>query len=135
VELGKQKALLVLGIPRQSFLEKVVIKQGELSHKDVEILGLEIMDSTKGEMIEQTLDEITKKVGIPVQIVADNGSDLARGIKLYQQKYPDLIYTHDVTHAMALLLKKHLGSDDRYQSFIKECNICRQRLQQTELSF
>jgi hypothetical protein len=135
VELGKQKALLVLGIPRQNFLEKVVIKQGELSHKDVEILGLEIMDSTKGEMIEQTLDEITKKVGIPVQIVADNGSDLARGIKLYQQKYPDLIYTHDVTHAMALLLKKHLGSDDRYQSFIKECNICRQRLQQTELSF
>jgi hypothetical protein len=135
VELGKQKALLVLGVRQQYFLEKVAIQQGELSHKDVEILGLEIMDSTKGEMIEQKLDEISKKVGIPLQIVADNGSDLARGIKLYQQKYPDLIYTHDVTHAMALLLKKHLGSDDRYQSFIKECNICRQRLQQTELSF
>jgi hypothetical protein len=77
----------------------------------------------------------TKKVGVPVQIVADNGSDLARGINLYKQKHPELIYTHDVTHAMALLLKKQLGSDDRYQSFIKECNICRQRLQQTELSF
>jgi hypothetical protein len=135
VELGKQKALLVLGVPRQHFLEKVAIEQGELLHRDVEVLGLEIMDSTKGEMIEQKLDKISKKVGVPVQIVADNGSDLARGINLYKQKHPELIYTHDVTHAMALLLKKQLGSDDRYQSFIKECNICRQRLQQTELSF
>jgi hypothetical protein len=135
VELGKQKALLVLGVSRQHFLETVVNKQGGLSHKDVEVLGLEIMDSTKGEMIEEKLDEISKRVGIPVQIVADNGSDLARGINLYQEKHPDSIYTHDVTHAMALLLKNQLGSDDRYQSFIKECNICRQKLQQTELSF
>jgi hypothetical protein len=135
VELGKQKALLVLGVSRQHFLETVVNKQGGLSQKDVEVLGLEIMDSTKGEMIEEKLDEISKRVGIPVQIVADNGSDLARGINLYQEKHPDSIYTHDVTHAMALLLKNQLGSDDRYQSFIKECNICRQKLQQTELSF
>lgn len=106
-----------------------------LSHHDVEILGLEIMSSTKGELIEQQLDKISKRVGIPVQIVADNGSDLARGIKLYQQKHPSLIYTHDVTHAMALILKNQLDSDDRYQAFVKKCNICRQKLQQTELSF
>lgn len=135
VELGKQKALLVLGVPREYFLEKVVNKQGGLSHKDVQVLGLEIMDSTKGEIIEEKLAEISKRVGVPVQIVADNGSDLARGINLYQENHPDSIYTHDVTHAMALLLKNQLGSDDRYQSFIKECNICRQKLQQTELSF
>jgi hypothetical protein len=135
VELGSQKALLILGVSRQDFLEKVANKEGALSHKDVEVLGLEIMDSTKGEMIEEKLDEISKRVGVPVQVVADNGSDLARGINLYQAKHPDTIYTYDVTHAMALLLKNQLNSDDRYQSFIKECNICRQKLQQTELSF
>jgi hypothetical protein len=135
IELGKQKALVVLGVPQQHFLEKVVKERRGLSHSDVEILGLEIMNSTKGELIEQQLEKISKRVGVPVQIVADNGSDLARGIKLYQQKHPKLIYTHDVTHAMALLLKYQLNSDDRYQSFVKECNICRQKLQQTELSF
>lgn len=135
IELGKQKALVVLGVSQQHFLEKVVSEQRGLSHSDVEILGLEIMNSTKGELIEQQLEKISKRVGIPVQIVADNGSDLARGIKLYQQKHPSLIYTHDVTHAMALILKNELDSDDRYQSFIKECNICRQKLQQTELAF
>ncbi len=135
IELGQQKALVVLGVSQQHFLTKVVSERRGLSHSDVEILGLEIMNSTKGELIEQQLDKIGKRVGIPVQIVADNGSDLARGIKLYQQKHPGLIYTHDVTHAMALLLKNQLDSDDRYQSFIKECNICRQKMQQTELSF
>lgn len=135
VELGKQKTLVVLGVSQKYFQDKVINNNQSLSHKDVEVLGLEIMDSTTGELIEQQLDKISKKVGVPVQIVADNGSDLAKGIKLYQQKHPDLIYTHDVTHAMALLLKKQLNSDDRYQSFLKECNLCRQKLQQTELSF
>ncbi len=93
------------------------------------------MDSKKGEIIKQKLDEIAATVGSPIQIVADHGSDLARGIKLYKQEHEDLIYTHDVTHAMALLLKYELISNERYQSFIQKCNICRQQLQQTELSF
>lgn len=117
IELGQQKALVVLGVSQEHFWEKVVSEHRGLSHSDVELLGLEIMNSTKGELIEQQLDKISKRVGVPVQIVADNGSDLARGIKLYQQKYPELIYTHDVTHGMALLLKNQLDSDDRYQSF------------------
>ena len=126
---------MVLGVSQQQ-LESEIIPNGRgLNHKDVELLGLEIMDSTKGEIIKEKLDEITSRVGKPIQIVADHGSDLARGIKLYQQEHEDLIYTHDVTHAMALLLKHELKSDDRYQSFIQKCNMCRQQLQQTELSF
>lgn len=135
VELGQQKALVILGVSLKYFQSEVVDRSRCLSHKDVEVLGIEIMDSTTGEMIEEQLDKISERVGVPVQIVADNGSDLAKGIKLYQQKHPEVIYTHDVTHAMALILKKQLNSDERYQSFITECNMCRQKLQQTEWSF
>lgn len=135
LELGKQKAFVILGIPQQKLEEKVTNNRGSLCHEDVEVLGIEIMSSTKGEMIEQALEKISKKVGIPIQIVADNSSDLARGIKLYQDKNPELIYTHDVTHAMALLLKHELEADNRYQSFIQKCTVSRQRLQQTELYF
>lgn len=134
-ELGKQKVLVVLGVSQQQ-LESEIIPNGRgINHKDVELLGLEIMDSTKGEIIKQKLDEITSHVGKPIQIVADHGSDIACGIKLYQQEHEDLIYTHDVTHAMALLLKHELNSDEKYQSFIQKCHMCRQQLQQTELSF
>ena len=135
LELGKQKALVVLGIPQDNFVEIVANNKKGLSHENVEVLAIEIMNSTKGEFIEKALDRVSEKVGIPIQIVADNSSDLSRGIKLYSQKHPNLIYTHDVTHGMALLLKYQLDSDDRYQSFIKKCTICRQRLQQTELYF
>lgn len=135
LELGKQKALVVLGVSQEYLREKVISQARGLSHEDVELLGLEIMNSTKGELILTQLEKITQKVGVPVQIVADHGSDLARGIKLYQQNHRGIIYTHDVTHAMALLLKYRLDADDRYQSFIQKCHLCRQRLQQTELSF
>ncbi len=38
-------------------------------------------------------------------MLSDHGSDLKKGIQLYQENYPEVIYTYDVTHAMALLLK------------------------------
>ena len=120
LELGKQKALVILGISQHYMVEEVISKGRGLSYEDVELLGLEIMCSTKGEIIQQKLDKLTQQVGVPVQIVADHSSNLACGIKLYQQNHPELIYTHDVTHGMALLLKYKLNSDERYQSFIPE---------------
>jgi hypothetical protein len=135
VELGKQKCLVILGVA-QEYLESVVFssKRG-LKHHDVQLLALEIMDSTRGELIEQKLCELTDIVGCPIQIIADHGSDLEKGIKLYSSKYPSVIYTYDVTHAMALLLKHELAASEKYQSFIQKCNQCRHQLQQTELSF
>lgn len=135
VELGTEKALVVLGVSQQLLEEEVFPLKRGLGHQDVELLALEIMYSTKGEYIEQKLSELTKKVGRPIQIIADHGSDIQRGIKLYQQQYPEVIYTYDVTHAMALLLKHELVADEKYQSFIQQCTQCRQQLQQTELSF
>jgi hypothetical protein len=76
VELGQQKALVILGVSQKYFQEEVLKSSRCLSHKDVEVLGIEIMDSTKGEMIEKQLEKISGRVGVPVQIVADNGSDL-----------------------------------------------------------
>ena len=58
----------------------------------MEVLGLEIMDSTKGEIIQNKLEELTKKVGVPLQIVADNGSDFARGIRLYNCRHAPFLY-------------------------------------------
>jgi hypothetical protein len=92
-ELGKQKAFGVLGVSQQRLVEEILPSERGLSHQDVELLGLYIMDSTRGEIIKEKLDELTLQVGKPIQIVADHSSDLARGIKLYKQENEDLIYT------------------------------------------
>jgi len=135
VELGKQKCLVILGVYQQ-YLESTVFpsKRG-LKHHEVQLLALEIMESTIGELIEQKLSELTNIVGCPIQIISDHGSDLEKGIKLYIEKFTSIIYTYDVTHGMALLLKHQLATSEKYQSFIQKCNQCRQQLQQTELSF
>ena len=93
------------------------------------------MDSTRGELIEEKLCELTAIIGCPVQIISDHGSDLDSCIELFTTRYPDVVYTYDVTHAMALLLKHELATSEKYQSFIKKCSHCRHQLQQTELSF
>ncbi len=135
MELGKQKCLVVLGVTQQYFYEHVLPNKRGLQHQDVQVLMLEIMDSTRGDLIEEKLTELTYTVGCPVQIVADHGSDIEKGIKLYNQKYPSIIYTYNVTHGMALILKHELATSERYQSFTERCNLCRNQLQQTELSF
>lgn len=135
VALGTEKALVVLGVTLEHLQQQVFPVPRGLEHQDVELLALEIMRSTKGELVAEKLTELTKKVGRPVQIIADHGSDLEKGIQLYKQNYPEVIYTYDVTHAMALLLQHQLAASSRSQSFIQQCHRCRQQLQQTELFF
>lgn len=135
VELGTEKCLVVLGISSERIKEKLRESNGCLSHKDVEVLGIEIMKSTQGEKVKSVLTKIEEKVGIPQQIISDKGSDLYKGIKLYQQEKKEVIHSHDITHKMALLLKKELEQDEEYKLFTNKCNQTRQQVQQTELAF
>ena len=135
MELGKEKCLVILGVSQKYYQQEVVKNQRGLKQEEVEVLGIEIMASTRGELIAEKLTKVTEKVGKPKQIVSDHGSDLYKGIKLYQQKNPEVIHTYDVTHQMALLLKKALEKDENYQEFTKLVAKCRPEIQQTELSY
>jgi len=135
IEIGKEKCLVILGVSQEYYIEEVRKNGRGLIHQDVEVLRLEIMLSTKGELIAAVLEKVGNLVGTPRQIVSDHGSDLYKGIQLYQEKNPEVIHTYDVTHQMALLLKEELSKDEKYQLFVKQCHQCRQETQQTELLF
>jgi hypothetical protein len=135
IELGKEKCLVILGVKQEYYIQEVVANQRGLKHQDVEVLSIEIMTSTRGELINGAIEKVTKKVGKPLQIVSDHGSDLHKGVKLYLEKNPEVIHTYDVTHQMALLLKHQLEENKKYQSFLSQCHQCRQEIQQTELSY
>ena len=106
-----------------------------LKHTDGEILTLEITSRATGEFIQEKLKLLSEQVGIPQQILADHGSNVKKGIQLYQKDYPQVIYTYDVTHGMSNLLKQQLSQDKNYQCFLEDCHKCRIKLQQTELAF
>lgn len=135
VELGTEKCLVILGIKE----EKIeLIKRGLnkcLNHEDVEVLTIKIMSSTRGELIKTILFELGEKIGIPRQIISDKGSDLLKGIKLYQSENLSVKHSHDITHKMALLMKKELEFEEKYLSFSQKCHLTRQKLQQTKNSY
>ena len=113
--LGKLKCLLVIGVP-QSRLKKGLIEL-PLQHHDVEILGLEVLERSTGEIIAEKLEMITTQIGSISQIITDHGSDIKKGTELYQQKHPGVINTYDTSHQMALFIKAIFNKDEQYQSF------------------
>ena len=131
LELGQHKCLVILGVPASR-----LAKTGfALSHHDVVVLELAVLSSCTGEIIAQTLSQLTEQIGPPLQIVSDQGSEVRKGVTLYQHQYPRVIWTYDVTHQMALLLEKELASDERYQAFCRQCTLTRHRTKQTALYF
>ncbi len=135
LELGQEKALVIYGITEESWQSQVLKEGRALKHTDGEILSIEVTKSATGEWIHEILEALSIQVGIPRQIVADNGSNLRKGIKLYQENHQQVIYTYDVTHGLANLLKKELEIAQKFQDFWADCHRCKQQLQQTELAF
>ena len=132
IELGAVKCLVILGIPAARLSETGFA----LQHQHVEVLAIKVLSHSNSEIIHQTLIDVTERVGHPIQILSDHGSDVKKGVELYREgQHPDLIYTYDVTHQMALLLKHELENDDRYHAFLHHCSQTRQQVQQTELYF
>lgn len=131
LELGTLKCLLILGVP----VSRLSHTGFALGHQDVDVLEIAVLSSCTGEVIEQELHKVSQGMKPPVQIVSDQGSDLKKGISLYQQKELGVVWTYDVTHQMALLLEKELADDERYQSFVQRCTRARQQLKQTPLYF
>ncbi len=109
LELGKEKAMVVYGISEQDWQQQILPQKRGLRHTDGEILKIEVTTTATGEFIQEQLENLTNKIGVPRQILADHGSNLKKGIKLYQQDHPEVIYTYDVTHAMAMILKQQLN--------------------------
>ena len=65
LELGARKCLVVLGISQAPWQHLVKEATGELSHQEMEVLGLEVMSMSKGEAIYQVLEQVTSRVGVP----------------------------------------------------------------------
>ena len=131
VELGKSKCLLILGVSESRFRQADFC----LSQHDTEVLALEIFIHSTGEAIAACLEGLSARIGVPKQIVSDQGSDIKKGIQAYQAKHPEVIYTPDLSHKIACIVKPLLSNDEIYQRFNAQCNQTKSLIQQTELNF
>ncbi len=135
LELGPQQGFVIYGISLQQWLTHILPQHRALKHTDGHILALELTDSPSADWIYSVLDNLTQILGIPLQIISDHASNLHKGIQLFQTHHPQIVYTYDVSHALANLLKKELLYPDIFHHFLQDCHHCRQQVLQTDLYF
>lgn len=130
IQLGNEKCLVVLGIPRSE-----IPKDRALSKSDMTMLHMSIMSSSTGEAIHDILTELSECLKVvPRQIIADEGGDLVKGIKLFCAENPTCKHTSDIKHKMAAWCKNNLGKSTQWEDFLKQVNAARKQMQQTALA-
>ncbi len=135
IQLGEHKCLVILGV-RLSVLRS---KGYSPDHHDVQVLSVAVLTRCNGETVAAHLGTLSQRLGVPVQVVSDHGSEVLAGIRLFRRKQQDrhqcVVETSDITHGLAILLKNQLEPDARWASFVTACQSTRQQLQQTAGSF
>lgn len=131
INVGTKKCFLIAGVTHAH-----LSKHGfNLQHQDVQVYRLEIVSQLNGEIICQYLEELSQEIGIPQQIVSDHGNDIKKGIELFCHSHRKPVYTYDITHKTALLLKNILEPCSKWQRFLSQCTLTKQRIIQTNCSF
>ncbi|NEX23769.1 hypothetical protein G3480_26485, partial [Thiorhodococcus mannitoliphagus] len=123
---------MILGIPAMRLIET----DYSPNHHAMQVLAIEVTTHSTGPWVASVLRDVAERTGRPVQIVADHGSDLHKGITLFQQKQaPACVKTDDISHHIANLFKAELSADARWNGLLEHCRTTLASFQQTDLAF
>lgn len=109
--MGSQKCVVVLGVKPQDLRKHFCP-----TFEQIEPLVLKPLDSSPGTVIKEILEEAITKVGRPLAIISDAGSELKKGVKLLCENETHLI---DVSHKINTCLKNELEGDELWKEFQK----------------
>jgi hypothetical protein len=131
VQLGTTKVLLIVGV-RLSVWESR--GRGPLRHEDLSLLDVTPMEHSSGELVQERLEAVAQKTGVPRELLSDGGTDLCKAISQFQQEHPGVARGYDIKHKTALLLQSQLEKDPRWPKFVGEVNRARAQLTLTALA-
>jgi hypothetical protein len=80
IQLGTHKCLVILGVP----LSQLRCKGYSPDHHDVYVLSVHVLTRCNGKIVSRHLNTVSKRVGVPVQILSDHGGDVLAGIRLFR---------------------------------------------------
>lgn len=131
IQVGAKKCLLILGVRASALLTAKA-----LTFEDVNVLHLELLEQTSGQIIYEALKKSEEKVGQYWQFCHDQGSDIVSATKLYTQhiqtttgrKVP---ITNDIAHKIANLLAEE-AEELGWAEFASKAAQMKQKLQFTK---
>jgi hypothetical protein len=114
VQIGPHKCLAIVAVRLSVWLQQ----RGALEHQHLSVLQLKPMLTSDGVRVAQALEETAATHGEPRQIVIDGGSDLKKGVALFQAQHPRTAHVSDIAHKAALIVQRELLGDSRWNSFL-----------------
>ena len=130
MQLGEWKCLIIVGI-RQSAWDA---KDRILSHEDVDVIDVQPVTESTGEVVFRQMEAAAEKTGVPRVICSDDGRDLHRGIAMFREAHPSTVWAYDIKHKTACLLKHDLEKDAAWQEFVGAVNRFKQQVSMTPLA-
>jgi len=132
MQMGERKCLIILGLRQSAW---ATADERRLRQQDVEVIALQPVCESTGEVVAQQFHEAAQRTGVPRSIVSDNGRDLRRGLDLYCAQHPDTCWVYDIKHQTAWLLKRALENDPDWKSFAQQATRTKQQVYLTPLAF
>lgn len=129
-QIGVEKALSVIGV-RAS---KMPPPGQALRHEDVRVLELTPGTSWKREDMATAYEQLAKRCGTPLAVIADGAVELREGAEILQKEGKNVIILQDFKHHAANVLRKTIGLDERFAAFNTRLGRTRSSIQQTELA-
>ncbi len=129
-QIGQEKVLVVLGT-RASQLPP---PGTALTHADVRTLLVRPGTDWKREDMADVYQELAAHIGEPRAVLVDGAVELRDGAAILQAQRPDSIVLGDFKHFAANVLKKLVGSEERFVEFLSHVGRTRSSVQQTELA-
>jgi hypothetical protein len=131
IQIGTLKILVILGCP----LDRVPFGQRALQLADLQMVALVPMEQSTGAAVDRELDRAVERTGAPAQIVADQGSDLKKGIKDFCNWELRTAYVPDVAHYGASLLEQSWSAQPRWREFYSQLQNTSSKLRQTKAAY
>ena len=129
-QIGSEKALAIIGL-RAS---KMPSPGQALTHDDIRVLELSPGTSWKREDMAAAYDQLAKRCGVPLSVLVDGAVELREGAETLRKSRKVMVILGDFKHYAANVLKKIVGTDERFSRFSTRLGGTRSAIQQTELA-
>jgi len=133
IDVNFSKLLVVLRVP----LDALARRGSAVTLADCEVIGIKIRSTWNGESVSETLREIFAKAGSPVAVLKDAGSDLAKGVRLWQDEahLGSVKVIEDVGHVAANALKREFAGTKAFKRFLEYVYAAAGKLWQSDVAF
>ena len=135
VNAAQYGAMLVVGLLGASAFDRWRADRAMIGAKlGSAVLALLPVEQSNGTIVHSQFGDLAARVGVPRAVLSDHGSDLNKGVRLFQQDHPEVVSLYDIVHLTSRKIEKVLARDSQWGEFRKSCCECANAVRQSPVA-